>query len=287
MSDLNVFNLFSLLTLELRLLIWTLAFVPRVIPLEAEGYEEGADPTALPFYVIQGRRHPNPDHHATRSMWTGRFVPSYIPIQAVFQVSQESRNHAFFLGYRVWKMQKRGGLVRNVIWNPAKDFVLFPHRSLDEQLDIGEPFIHPHNWLRMFHAQFPMEISIMQNVAMHTSLWFRYKLEYNWVVDQLFKFKGMRRLTMVIDRRYERDIVKGLHARNLDEESWGSWKLPYAIIETLETIKDQTANLRINIPEVRLVEDVGGILTSPGLETTLRCNPCEYLGLEQMALETL
>jgi hypothetical protein len=280
MSKLNEFKLFPLLTLELRLLIWTHALETRVITLESEGYGENEDPTAIPFYEIRGVRPPSPEDHAIRDMWSGRFIPSTIPSQALFQVSQEPRNQAFLVGYRTWKMQKRGGLVRNIIWNPAKDFILFARQTLDEPLGSGQSFVHPHHWLRMFHVQFPTEISLAQNVAMHTSLWFRLKLERNWVVYQLLKFQNMRRLVMVIDERYERQKVTGLAARGLAQERWGPWKLPHAIIETLQRIKNHNPRVLFELPDVRLVEDVGAILTSPGIEATLQCNPCKDLGME-------
>lgn len=177
-------------------------------------------------------------------------------------------------------MQKRGGLVRNIIWNPAKDFILFPHQTLNEQLDSDEPFVHPHDWLRMFRVQFPTEISLAQNVAMHTSLWFRLKLERNWVVYQLLKFQNMQRLVMVIDEKYERQKVTNLIARGLAEERWGSWQLPHAIVKTLERIKNLDSKILFEVPQVRLVEDISAIMTSSWIEATLQCNPCKILRME-------
>jgi len=283
------FHLFPQLSLELRLLIWSHVFLPsRLISLEAEGYGEDEDPTALPFYTILGLQHrPQDNGQVARKMWSGRFVPAQIPSGAAFQVSRESRSHAFFLGYRIWKMQKPGGLVRSVIWNPATDFVVFPRRLFDEQLELGKPFVHPHAWLRMFRAQFPAESSIVQNVAIHTSLWYRGKLQHRWVVDQLLQLRAMQNLTMIVDVNFERSKVQGLVDSNISEDQFGSWRLPYAVVETLEGIKHSEPSLRMRkIPEVRLVESVSDILTSSGLEVTLRCNPCVYLQMSEIGERT-
>jgi 2EXR family len=280
MSDLESFSIFPLLAIDIRLLIWEFTFTPRIISLEAEGYGQAEDPTAIPFYAIQGRKPPNPDRQIIRLMWSGRFIPSHIPSQAVFQVSRESRQFAFSLGYRIWTMQKRGGLIRNVIWNPAEDFILFPKRPFG-RVDLGIAEAHPYHWLRMFAIQYPKEVSVAQNIAMHTSTWFQGKLEYNWVVGQLLKFTSMRKLVMVIDKDFEKDVVRGLITRNLAEESWGSWRIPPAIIGALENAKLRQPNLRLHIPDVLVVEDTSRILSTPGLETKLRCNPCEYLGIGQ------
>ena len=279
MPDSNQFRLFPLLSPELRLLIWTHTLEPRIIALKAEGYAKDKEPTAVPHHLIKGTKPPNVDSQVTRKMWSGQFILAEIPSQAIFQVSKESRDHALSSGYKTWKMQAQGGLVRNIIWNPAKDFVLFPHRTLDEDLDSNEPFVHPHDWLRMFLAQYPTETSTAQNVALYTSLWFRLNLERKWVITQLLKFCSMRTLVVVIDEKYEKQRVMELAARGLTEERWGAWKLPHAIVETLEGIKARSVGIELTVPDVRLVEDIDGILTSPGMVAILQCYPCESLGI--------
>ncbi|KAH8587999.1 hypothetical protein B0O99DRAFT_640455 [Bisporella sp. PMI_857] len=276
MSNLDAFTLFPALSQELRLLIWSFAFIPRVIPLAAEAYRAGEDPTAIRFHLIQGIPLPPVERAGSRLRWTGRFVHPQIPSQAVFHVSREARNHALFLGYRTWKLQKKGGLVRRFLWHPAKDIVLFPRRNADDSSISETPYVHHYGWLRMFRVQYPTEIQLVQNVALWTSLWFRLKLERPWVVDQLFKFQNMQRLTIVIDEPHERAVVARLQERDIEHETWGSWKLPHYIVETLERTKDQN-NLRFTIPEVRVIKDTNDIIAAPSLVVTLRCNPCEYL----------
>jgi hypothetical protein len=165
--------MFPLLPIDIRLLIWESAFNPQIIPLLAEGYGKGEDKTALPHYIIQRWPRPDPNRQIDRNMWTGRFVPEHMPEQAIFQVSHESRHLTFTLGYRVWKMQKRGGLVRNMMWNPALDFVSFPKWSFVGMGNDTPPEVYPYHWLRMFAKQHPEEASVAQNLALYTSIWFR------------------------------------------------------------------------------------------------------------------
>lgn len=277
MSEGDNFHPFPLLTLEIRLLIWSFTLLPRIISLEPECYGKGEDASAMPHWKILGRRQPDPDYEqtVTRRTWSARFIPSVIPPQSIFQVSHESRNHAFFLGYLTWKMQRRGGRVRNILWDPATDIILLPR---DPMSDSEGPKIDPHLWLRMFRAQYPKETGIAQNLALHTSIWKGRTLENIWVSGQLFKFKLMKSLTLVIDEMYERSRVATLVERNEEAEAGGPWKLPDKAVEALERNKNKEEELRSRkIPEVRIVEDVSSVLTSQNLQLSLRCNPCDYL----------
>lgn len=279
MSSLQAFPKFPDLAVEIRLLIWEFAFIPRIIAFEAEGYGKGEDSTAIPYFIIERRRPQDPNSKATRSMWSGRFVLSNSPSQAVFQASRESRQLASSLGYQIWTIEKRDGLVRDLIWNPAKDFIVLPPKS--NTAESNAPVVHRYHWLRMLAKQYPKEVSVAQNVAMHTSLWLRNTMANLWVYQELAeKFTSMRQLVMVIDRDYEIGLVNSLiDIRRGAEERWGSWKIPQAIIETLEGVKHRDPSLHLQIPDVRVVEDIDGILHALGLEVILRCNPCDYLEL--------
>jgi hypothetical protein len=102
-------------------------------------------------------------------------------------------------------------------------------------------------------------------------------LEYNWIVGQLAKFTSLRKLVMVIDEDYADDIVTNLFMQGIAEETWGSWTIPKAIVETLEDIKIREPDLRLPIPEVRVMDDIKKVLDPGTIEVCLRCNPCEYL----------
>jgi len=270
MDATNDFTLFQLLSVDIRLMIWEFSFIPRVFSLRPERYENPVDLMAISKSVIGGYHSQNGDQNGKQ--WTGRFVPSDIPSHAVFQVSKEPRCLAFSQGYRTWTMQQRGGTTRNMIWCPSKDIILFPESSRHQQRNQIPSF----NWLRMFAAQYQHEITIAENIALHTSIWHRDHLESNWISGQLFKFLSLRNLILVIDYNYERALVQDLHERSIPRR-WGPWKLPNSIVEALENARLKHPERILQVPSVRIIGDPEEIVGTSHLEITLRCNPCHFL----------
>ena len=254
MSELANFTLFPSLTEELRLLIWSFAFVPRTIPLELAVYRGGGDLTAIPYHLILRRNAPPVERAAQEKR--AHFVHPKLPSQEVFQVCREARHHALFLGYRTWKVRQRGGLVRLLLWH-ARDVVRFPARSQPGDMSNYVPY---HAWLRLFALQYPAEALVIQNIALCTSLWHRGKMERPWSIESLLKFQDLKQLTMIID--LPRATVQ------VPQRSDVGWRPAHHIIETLQRVKDEE-NLDFTVPKARLVEDMDDIIDAPSLDVVL------------------
>jgi hypothetical protein len=137
----------------------------------------------------------------------------------------------------------------------------------------------------MFAAQCPHEVTVAENVALHTSIWHRDHRENNWISGQLFRFVALRNLVMVIDHDYEKALVQELTETNSPRRR-GPWKIPDSIVEALEKVRLKRPEQLIYVPDVRVVRDANEILGTSHLETTLRCNPCPFLDPGEESLTT-
>jgi 2EXR family len=272
MSNLDSFILFPLLALALRLMIWKFTLTPQLIPLMPQAYGRDEDPSAIPYWIMEGRLPPDPGTHVRRRTYSARFTSSCDDLShATLQVSRESRHFAFSQGYRVWKMHDRQGRTKDVIWNPAVDIILFPATASR----YGQVAVHSSHWLRLFAAQYHEEAEIANNIAMHTSLFPRGTPLSIWLLGQLAKFLSMRKLIMVVDKEYERYQVM----EEIQSSEGEAWNIPQDIEEVIRTWKQRRPESQLAIPDVRVVEDVDGILKGQSLQICLMCRPCEFLGI--------
>lgn len=278
MSDLEVFTLFPLLAIEIRLMIWELAFTPQIITFKLEAGRRDEDPTAIPLHKIikRPRRTGGSAMHFSRAHWSFRCVPIELPSQSFFQVSQEPRHLAFRLGYQTILLQKRHNLVRIFIWNPAKDFISFPLSGLQRYTSYYTPQLGLFHWPRVFTLQYPREARVVQNMVMPTS----YSHSYNFQ-----EWTSLRQLVVVVDNDYEREIVRSLIERNLAETP--HWRIPRAIIEGHNSFRLRNPLLNPPNVDLRVVANYSHIFSSQRLDITLRCNPCPYLGIAREPLGAL
>jgi hypothetical protein len=252
MSDLDSSGLFPLLPVEVRLLIWESAFVPQILTFEIEAYRKDEDPTAVPYYVIHNRQ-PDPNAERLRSWVSGRCVPVHVPPQATYKMCQEARHLAFALGYQTLRLEKRGGLARRFIWNPGKDFISLPQSMYYNDVH-RSPRIPQYIWPKVFAAQYGEVASLVQNIALPTSLWYRVPVENSWLNRSLSKYASLQQFVLIVDEDFERERVKSLISLNYAEPQWGSWALPHDAVQAFDKYHNDHPD--IPCPDVRVVADV-------------------------------
>jgi len=272
MSDLDSFTLFPELPFEIRLLIWESTLSPHIISLVPIEYPRGDQSRAVPWHLVAETR---PGSYEGIS---ARFSIPDVPSHAILHVSRESRNAVFNRGYRVWKMENQLGHTRNVVWHPDIDAIALPPKQ--QNLQSGQMNYHFY-YPKLFSLQYPEETRIARNVALPTSLWQRSR--YRWILwyGQLSNFKSLSQLIMVVDKEYERFRVECLITNQRASNRLGVFILPQEIEETFERGQQTRPNLVMNIPFVRVVGTLEGILKGEALQISLQCNPCEYLNMPE------
>jgi len=192
----------------------------------------------------------------------------------------------FNRGYRVWKIQNKQGKVRNVVWNPAVDVILFPPVPLEPRIVPSPQLrVHEKHYLQLFSLQYPEETKIASRLAMYSSLALRSRptggIRWNWE-NGVAKFYSLNEFIMVVDEEAERTIVKRLiqQNKNLLSLSLGPWNLPQDLEDVFIQGKLHRPDTILRIPTVRVVENIERIIDGQSLQISLHCNPCQYLGME-------
>jgi hypothetical protein len=290
MSDLSSFIRFSLLPLELRITIWELTLFAQVFSLIPHAYkwseDAAVDTTTVPWHFICPRSVSNRPSREPNKIFSARFTISDIVAHRVLQVCRESRTLVFNRGYRVWKVQNKQGKVRNVVWNPAVDVILFPSVLLETRIVPSSlPLrVHEKYYLPLFFLQYPEETKIASRLAMYSSLALRSRptggIRWGWETD-IAKFYSLNEFIMVVDEEAERTIVKRLirDNKNLLSLPLGPWKLPQDLEDVFIQGKLHRPDTILRIPTVRVVENIERIVDGQSLQISLHCNPCQYLGM--------
>jgi hypothetical protein len=112
-------------------------------------------------------------------------------------VCQESRRLALSKGYKAWRIERGDRKVRDLMWNPSMDTVLFVDAYASHCFDL-------------FLEQFPEQVKEVENLALPDSFW----LAHN-VIKPFTKMKLWQPLMNFT-------ALKRLFVR-LDKESWESW----------------------------------------------------------------
>ena len=110
---------------------------------------------------------------------------------------QKSRRLALSKGYKAWRIERRDGKVRDVMWNPSMDAILFVDAYTSHCFDL-------------FLEQFPEQVKEVENLALPDSFWLA-----NNVIKPFTKTKLWRPLMKFT-------TLKRLFVR-LDKESWERW----------------------------------------------------------------
>lgn len=278
--------LWTMMPNEIQNSIWAFLTPPQTITFEPEGYNKSQNTSAVPWNrVVRG----SPNALDPEGICSARF--STIPpcAHAALQVCHQSRETIFRLGYRPWKVYNREGHVQTLYWNPDIDTIVFPPPKA-EYYAVRTPrqkstAVKLYYWLGLFALQYPEETKIAKRIALTTSLCKLGRLQRFWVVKQIGNFTGMTELVVMVDERFEREQVANLIERGLrTDHMWGNWNLPRSIEEALSSWtpwKGESGGTAggLKVPIVRVVRNADGITSNESLQISLRCNPCEYLGI--------
>jgi hypothetical protein len=250
MSQPNSFHLFPHLPLEIRLLIWELSLVPRIIPLYCDKFGASATTSTLvrhfwnphlSFTISENQSFLDKNIHFTTSISLTR-VPA-------LSACQESRQAAVNRGYRPWKLKSRNDDgVRDVMWNPNIDVVSF-EGSYKEWI--------PCLYTNIFSTQFPAETKVVQNLALPRSS-FADLENGKKHTDRFREFEGLREIIVLGNSGFEnilrwrpRDVAPHVWIRRENE------RLEGVVVESLRGgVKEVVWEWGpFGVPEVRTVKD--------------------------------
>jgi hypothetical protein len=196
------------------------------------------------------------------------------------QVSQRSRKLVLSKGYCPWKFETPKGHFEIIYWNPDVDTITFPPYPDTAPSEEKRP---PGMRMTHFVHLYPEEAAMAKNIAIPTTS-MRHREPSGWrsMRSIMDNFPAMRNLVMIVDEVEERKIVTSLIKHHQLATKFGVWNILRDIEEDCSRMDPWLPRKvfhKDKVPKLRVVGCVDGILTGQSLNISLRCNPCEYLGM--------
>lgn len=207
MSISHEFTCFGLLSQELQDMIWSHSFRPQLITLyyadcpstqHTSSSTESDNSHLTPGGFLRSPPPPSPE----------QLEPINTPAPGAFSVCRASRAIAQAKGYKTWRMIRSDGKVRDLLWNPVIDTILFagPHDSYFES----------------FVQQFSAQASEIRSLALPYDLWdaslatktssdgrAKRKRGLRGLMRLLKSPSSLRKMFVMVDKEFFESEVKG------------------------------------------------------------------------------
>jgi hypothetical protein len=250
----STFDPFSSLPLEIRLIIWDIAFTPRVISLLYDQLHWRCNPNGS--YDADSIR-PELPNDARFSI-----AEDDLPLISALSVCLKSQNFAKKKGYRTWKLRNISDETKQVRGNPNFDVVCCGE-SWQPLVSVYTPSIE-------LSRQFPLETTLIRYLALPSSQW--------WGIPEVdnvsfVDFKNVREICTVVDIPMEYTWAVGFKKNRVDTNQ-APFILPDAVKDDFLKEKNQWLDLGRSVPIFRAVTSVKDILSGETRKFMLRCRLC-------------